>query len=665
MTGKRETCAQCGEPLLGDGTCGGCRNFPNACPCDPTGTDPGLPHGDDQDGGRKSRPAQSKELLDLADKAGFCLGTDPGDEPFGVRAGEKIARMLRGGRGSVRAELSRAYAEAYGRAPAKDALAEALLVLEGRAYVAAEHELELRAARRDDTVWLDLGTTGGDLAKITAAGWEITRDAPVLFRRTRLTGALPEPASGGDLGALRGLLRVSDDAWPLVVAWLLSVLLLPGQPVPVLEMTGEQGTAKSWQSRLLVATVDPGPVPLRAVPRDVESWIVAAASSRVVALDNLSHIEPWLSDALCRAVTGDGLVRRALYTDNDVSVLAFRRAVLVNGISLGRLRPDLADRLIRITLGQLADTDRLDEADLAGQWDKAHPAVLGGLLDLAVGVLATLPRVRQDSWPRMADYARILAAVDKVMGTKGLKVYMDERSQLAGEVVADNPVARALASLAGPVPWEGTAADLLAVLPRPDGPDGERWPGSPRAMTAAVDRAAPPLRQTGTEVTDITQRDGRRQAKRWRITALPKVAGERTGRTNVQNGPVAAGHGATGGVHVQCTLLGGDVPGRGPGTSTAQRADRRAPDVQPVSADGDVADVGDVLPLPREAGNDDTPGVVTDSDGDPRCAAAGRHDSEAVIRCDGDWLCYRHARKAIPRSRWDEYGVPDGPVHAP
>lgn len=62
----------------------------------------------------------------------------------------------------------------------------------------------------------------------------------------------------------------------------------------------------------------------------------------MVALDNVSLIEPWLSDALCRAVTGDGLVRRALYTNSDVSVLAFRRAVLLNGISLAGLRGDLA-----------------------------------------------------------------------------------------------------------------------------------------------------------------------------------------------------------------------------------------------------------------------------------------------------------------------------------
>jgi hypothetical protein len=45
---------------------------------------------------------------------------------------------------------------------------------------------------------------------------------------------------------------------------------------------------------------------------------------------------------------------------------------------------------------------------------EAHPVALGGLLDLTAAVLARLPDVRLDRRPRMADYARVLAAVDQV-----------------------------------------------------------------------------------------------------------------------------------------------------------------------------------------------------------------------------------------------------------
>jgi hypothetical protein len=436
------------------------------------------------------KTSQADELLKLADAAGYWFGTSTRGEPFGVPEGGSITRPLRGGRGSVRVELARAFAEKHGKAPSANTLADTMLALEGRAYAGEERKLNLRVARRDGTVWLDLGATSGDLVRITADGWETVLGGP-LFRRTRLTGALPKPSRDGSLAALRELLRIGDDLWPLVEAWLACILLLPGQPVPVLALTGEQGTAKSWQSRLLVQLADPSDSPLRTAPRDVESWSVAAAACRVVALDNVSRIEPWLSDCLCRAVTGDGLVRRALYSDSDVSVISFRRAVLINGISLAGLRGDLADRLVRVRLEQLADTDRLDEADLAAKWEEAHPVALGGLLDLTAAVLARLPDVRLDRRPRMADYARVLPAVDQVRGTSGVEYYLGQRRHLAAEVVEDDPVAAAIADLAArqEKPWEGTAAELLELLRPADA--AEHWPANGRGMTARIDRAAP------------------------------------------------------------------------------------------------------------------------------------------------------------------------------
>ncbi|HUZ29931.1 MAG TPA: hypothetical protein VMU90_11855, partial [Solirubrobacteraceae bacterium] len=324
-----------------------------------------------------SGPSQAEVLLTLADTAGYWYGTSTRGEPFAAMLGESIVRPLRGGRGSVRAELARMYAADHGRAPSAEALADTMLTLEGRSYAGEERDLHLRVARDSvGAIWLDLGTRDCELVRITAGGWQIMRGGGPLFRRTRLTGALPKPSPDGDLSRLRELLRIDDDVWPLVVAWLVCVLLLPDRPVPVLALTGEQGTAKSWQSRLLVLLADPSDAPLRTAPRDVESWAVAASASRVVALDNVSRVEPWLSDALCRASTGDGMVRRALYTSEDVSVLAFRRAVLVNGIALPGMRGDLADRLVRVTLGQIADDQRLDEADMAARWDRAHPVAL-------------------------------------------------------------------------------------------------------------------------------------------------------------------------------------------------------------------------------------------------------------------------------------------------
>ena len=521
-------------------------------------------------------------------EAGYAWYTSTRGEPYGVIDGESIARPLRGGRGSVRGDLVRRYAEETGTAPNANALADAMLALEGRTYVGAERELHLRTARQGDTVWLDLGTNTHELVRITPRGWSVdpgsgpTGGGP-LFRRTRLSGPLREPApeGTGDLGTLRAMMRVSNDVWPLIEAWLVSVLILPGQPVPVLALSGEHGTAKSYQTKLLVLLVDPSDSPLRTAPRDVESWAVAAAASRVVALDNVSRIEPWLSDALCRAVTGDGMVRRALYSSEDVSVLSFRRAIAINGIALGGLRGDLADRLIRVDLGQLGEESRRDEADLAAEWEKAHPAALGGLLDLASAVLRALPSVDLDRLPRMADYARVLAAVGQVTGSKGLEAYLGQRESIAAETVESDPVAAAIAALTAARaaeergPWEGTAADLLGALPAPDGLPRDLWPANAQGMTRRLTRAAPTLRQIGMDVTDVSgpRGTGRRNApKRWRLAAP---------RDEMAPGECPA-----------CP----DVPGPGIAPGQAPGADGDSPGTNPGQGDGALWDVPAFVP---------------------------------------------------------------------
>ena len=129
----------------------------------------------------------------------------------------------------------------------------------------------------------------------------------------------------------------------------------PERATSVLSLFGEQGTAKSTATKRLVQAVDPSPVPLRKPPRDAEAWVTAAQGSWVVGLDNLSVVPDWLSDSLCRAATGEGDVRRALYTDGGLAVFAFRRCIVLNGIDVGALRGDLADRIVHVNL------DRIDE----------------------------------------------------------------------------------------------------------------------------------------------------------------------------------------------------------------------------------------------------------------------------------------------------------------
>ena len=143
----------------------------------------------------------------------------------------------------------------------------------------------------------------------------------------------------------------------------------------------------------------------------------------------------WLSDSLCRAVTGDGDVRRKLYADSDPVAFAFRRCLILTGIDLGAMNGDLSDRLLPIHLDVIQGDERLEESSMWPRWEEAHPRSLGPLLTSVAGVLARLPSTRLATKPRMADFARILGAIDQMCGSSGLDRYPSKQSTLASEAL--------------------------------------------------------------------------------------------------------------------------------------------------------------------------------------------------------------------------------------
>ncbi len=429
------------------------------------------------EGGRG--PSQATMLRRLA-LGRFRFGCAPDGTPFAVPiGGPRVARSLRGGKTSLRAELAKLYARAYGgNVPSASALADALTALEGEAGETDPEPLALRVAEYDGSLLLDLGRADGRVVQVTPGGWSVLGTSPVLFRRTALTGPLPDPARPGDLTPLRERLNVSDADWSLVLAWLCAALT-PSPPHPLLALLGEQGTGKSTATRLVVEVIDPSPVPLRPAPRDEDQWSVAAASSWVVGLDNLSGVAPWFSDSLCRAVTGAGSIRRRLYTDDDVSVLAFRRAVVVNGIDFGDLRGDLADRMLAVELHVIGDDQRRTDADIAMRADE-HAAVLGGLLGSRRGGAGRVPRGA--SWSGCRAWPTSPAS-----SPPSTRYAAPSRS--AGTCPSAGSSPRPSSRVTSSPPKSGTSPTPTSTGPAPA---ANYSPRSPRASSAGPSRGPPP-----------------------------------------------------------------------------------------------------------------------------------------------------------------------------
>jgi hypothetical protein len=359
-----------------------------------------------------------------------------------------------------------------------------------------------------------MGDATGRAIRIDAGEWSIEERPPVLFRRTALTAALPEPDPTGEIGHLWAWLNAEDEDRPLLLAWLIAAAF-PDISHPVASLVGEQGSGKTTAQKVLVSIIDPSPVPLRTAPRDIDSWITAAVGSWLVGLDNLSTIPAWLSDCLCRAVTGDGTVRRKLYTDNDMHVLSFRRCVILNGIDLGTIRGDLAERLLHIKLKTIPDEKRHTEAEMCARWEQAHPKILGAVLAAIAEVKLRLPSVELEKKPRMADFALLLACVDRMLGTRGLERYLSMQRALAADTLSGDTFLAAVQDFLhseGRTRFRGSAAELLKLLPRPERPPAG-WPTDPRSVTARLNRMAPVMRKTGWHVE--SEQDGHSKLTIW------------------------------------------------------------------------------------------------------------------------------------------------------
>lgn len=452
------------------------------------------------------KTSQASRLVAFASSVEF-FHTPEGKAFASVPVGEHIENVSIKS-GAFRDWLIREYRRTDGTTPGAQPVQDALNDLAGRArYDSPECEAHARLAEHDGAIYLDLCNVDWQAVRITSEGCSIleSKVLPVKFRRTRGMLALPLPQHGGSLGELRRFINVRAEDWVLVAAWLVAAMR-PGRPFPVLTLNGEQGSAKSTTARILRALVDPNKAALRSVQRDVRELMIAATNGWLVALDNLSSIRAWLSDAVCRLSTGGGFAVRENYSDDDEVLFDAMRPVLLNGIEELATRSDLLDRAIIVTLPTITEERRREEADLWREFDEARPRLLGSLLTAVSTALRNLPHVRLDRLPRMADFARFAVAAEPALDcTPGafLTTYKHNRMSANDLALEASPVATVLLAFVDEVEtWRGTARELLKELNERAGDmtGAEGWAKSAQSLGGILKRLAPNIRASGVDV---------------------------------------------------------------------------------------------------------------------------------------------------------------------
>jgi len=460
----------------------------------------------DEEDGKKS---QSTQLVDLAKDCE--LWHDPEGTPFVSIHVEGHRETWGTHTKSFRTWLSHQYYLQEGKSPGNQAVYDALAVLDGKAvFEGAEHQVYVRVAEVENTIYLDLANENWQVVKITANGWGIVEEAPVRFRRSHGMQPLPKPVGGGTLNPLRALLNIADDSedeWSLFSGCLIQALRGRG-PYPVLVIYGEHGSAKSTASRVFRRLIDPNKADLRSPPKDERDMMIQAGNGWIIAYDNLSNLPEWLSNGLCRLSTGGGMGTRQLYSDGEEKIFEGQRPIVLNGIEEISHRPDLMDRAVILILRAISQTKRKTERQFWRDFNAIHGEILGSLLDGVVTGLNNVETVRLEELPRMADFAIWATAAETGLGFEAgtfITAYQANRDQANEATLEASIVATyVLQFIETERDWTGTFTDLLAELDLIADEKHRKhksWPTRPNVLSSRIRALAPNLRAAGVEVT--------------------------------------------------------------------------------------------------------------------------------------------------------------------
>ena len=396
-----------------------------------------------------------------------------------------------------------------GFSPSPTVFSTTLSTLKGIAiYEGEEHQVYLRCAPIIGGFLIDQTNDDWTAIKVTAEGWKVTSQPERKFIRSNTATALSDPVAG-DFSLFWNHVNIPTEYQTLVTTFILESWR-PETPYVILELSGEQGSAKSTTHTRIRQVSDPNRIPLRTAPKDTQDIFVSAANNHQASFENMSNLSGKMQDALCTLSTGGGFSARKLYSDSDESVIEAKRPVIINGISPVATRPDLIDRVIHIDLPKIKN--RKTEENLEREFDNDLPYILGGLLDIFSKSLAVLPSITIKKLPRMADFALLGEAVHEVSGVNKSfnEVFLENRTESLRRSLESSPVAMAVQELVNVRDkFHGTIKQLKATLDEEFHQKGEGWPRSPKGLSEALKRTAPALREIGIDIEFLGhERDG-------------------------------------------------------------------------------------------------------------------------------------------------------------
>jgi MoxR-like ATPase len=412
--------------------------------------------------------------------------------------------------------LSGRYYKEIGDTLSKTQLTEALSAIEYRCMEGNIIHPIIRMGRLEDAIYID-HKCKGDRCLVLRGGKVTEGYLPTghYFQRSshmQPYGPIDFTNSGQGLSELTRLMNIADhgDFRQLMSVWITSIFI-PSIPQPILILIGPQGTGKSTTFKIIREITDPSSVRHLAPPKDTRDLVVQMNENYVVLYDNVSRIGN-MSDDYCRAITGEHMMVRDLYTTAGSRTFSYQRVIGFNGIDVPVGQSDLLDRVLIVEAEYIPEEKRLLESCVWSHFEALKPLVIGEMLT-TVSRAIDMP-LRTKNLPRMADWAAWGANIAEITGIDPdsfLAAYSNRIAEAREVGLNSNLFVHLVKELvlknAHPE-WKVRATDLLTMVTeiaqnnQLDYRRDDSWPHQPAWVTRRLKLASEDLRHAGITFKD-------------------------------------------------------------------------------------------------------------------------------------------------------------------
>lgn len=435
---------------------------------------------DSQDDSNKNSKITLDELMKLANENVDVLFKDQHNEGFArINVNEDHFEIIPISSSKFSRLIAKILYDKCGQIVNKETINNVVYTLQAKAeFGDQKFPLSLRIAEYNRDFYYDLTNETHQCVKISKQQkegiWEVLDKTPVpLFRRynqvsqeVTLTGNSHSHKSYDTtdisskfstlnpidvfLSRLTNMNKNDRESRLLIKAALISYFI-PNIPHIIIILHGSAGSAKSTFQYMLKNIVDPAKPSLLSLHENLNEFIQQLAHNYLATFDNIKYVPRWLSDEVCKAVTGVGQTKRSLYTDDEDKIYEYKHCLIFNGINIAFTEPDVLDRSIIINLDEIDEKNRITEKEILDQFNDLRPDILKFIFDTLAKAIVLKDKVMNGKLktrlPRMADFAIWGETISQVLGYEEgefLQAYYNNIGFQNTEVIDSNPIAFAI-----------------------------------------------------------------------------------------------------------------------------------------------------------------------------------------------------------------------------